>query len=155
MCEFPSWIETDDGTVLFLTDKDIANLSHKAVNDCCGHSALREIFPNAAGRDREGWPCPPVIAQAIAKGQMTAMARAGGITEVKVNRKGQPLLLSAGGDLDLCGLTSLPATAKLSAGGNLYLSGLKSLPATAKLSAGGDLYLSGWWGQVKDAPRTK
>jgi len=33
--------------------------------------------------------------------------------------------ISVGGDLDLRGLTSLPAGAKLSAGGYLYLSGLK------------------------------
>lgn len=33
--------------------------------------------------------------------------------------------------------------AKLSAGGNLYLGGLTSLPPDAKLTAGGDLYLGG------------
>jgi hypothetical protein len=50
--------------------------------------------------------------------------------------------LSAGRDLDLRSLTSLPANAKLSAGGYLYLGSLTSLPANAKLSAGGGLDLS-------------
>lgn len=107
MCEFPSWTEMADGTILFLTDKDIANLSPKAVNDCCGHSALHEIFPRNGGVDHEGWPCPPVIARAIAEEQMAAMAKAGGITAVEVDRNGLPVLISAGGDLDLggwCGL---------------------------------------------------
>ncbi len=45
------------------------------------------------------------------------------------------------GDLDLSGLTALPANAKLSAGRNLYLGGLTTLPASAKLSAGGCLDL--------------
>ena len=127
MCEFPSWTEMPDETILFLTDADIARLSPKAVNDCCGHSALLEIYPKNGGVDKESWPCPPVIAKAIRAGQMTLMAKAGGVTAVEVNAKGMPMLLSAGGYLDLRGLKSLPANAKLSAGGYLYLSGLKSL----------------------------
>jgi len=173
MCQFPSWTEMSDGTILFLTDDDIANLSEKSVQDCCGHSALHEIYLKNGGTDREGWPCPPMIAKAIRAGKMRRMAKAGGITAVEVNTKGFPALLSAGGSLYLDGLKSLPANAKLSAGGYLYLNGLKSLPANAKLSAGSTLFLGGlktlpanaklsagdtlylgsWFGRVKDAPR--
>ena len=142
MCEFPSWTEMPDGTILFLMDKDIANLSEKAVKDCCGHSALREIFPKNGGVDRESFPCPPIIAEAIAKGQMTQMMRAGGITNVVVDREGWPLVLSADGDLNLCSLETLPASAKLSVGGTLNLCSLKTLPASAELSVGGTLDLS-------------
>ena len=60
----------------------------------------------------------------------------GGLTSLPANAK-----LSAGGDLDLGWLTSLPAGAKLSAGGSLDLGGLTSLPEDAKLSAGCNLYL--------------
>jgi len=163
MCQFPSWTEMSDGTILFLTDDDIANLSEKSVQDCCGHSALHEIYLKNGGTDREGWPCPPMIAKAIRAGKMRRMAKAGGITAVEVNTKGFPALLSVGGylyldglktlpanaklsagdTLDLDGLKTLPANAKLSAGGSLCLDGLKSLPANAKLSAGGSLYLGG------------
>jgi hypothetical protein len=165
-----------DGTILFLTDKDISRLSPGRVEDCCGHSALHELYPKNGGVDKESWPCPPIIAKAIRAGQMSLMAKAGGITAVKVNAKGLPVLLSTGGGLDLSGLTSLPANAKLSTGGGyLDLSGLTSLPANAKLSAGGildlrgltslpanaklsagdSLYLRGWRSKVEDAPRSK
>ena len=89
MCEFPSWIELKDGTVLFLTDADIGRLSTGAVADCCGHSALREIYPACGGKDREGWPCPPVIATAIRSGKMSRMAAAGGYRSVSVSANGQ------------------------------------------------------------------
>ena len=153
MCEFPSWTEMPDGTILFLTDNDIARLSPRALSDCCGHSALREIYPKARGVDHQSFPCPPVIAKAIRAGKMRKMMLAGRISEVEVTTGGFPVLMSAGDYLDLSGLKSLPANANLSAGGYLDLSGLKSLPANAKLSAGGYLYLNGWCGCIKDAPR--
>ena len=134
MCEFPSWTEMPDETILFLTDADINRLSPKAIKDCCGHSALHELYPKNGGMDKESFPCPPIIAKAIRAGKMARMAAVCGITAIDVDRLGRPVLLFAGG--------------------YLYLGGLKSLPANAKLSAGGYLYLDKWSGKVEDAPRT-
>ncbi len=51
--------------------------------------------------------------------------------------------LSAGGNLYLRSLTTLPEGVTLSAGGDLDLSGLTTLPEGVNLSAGGNLYLGG------------
>jgi hypothetical protein len=40
MCEFPSWEKCADGTVLYLTDKDVGRLTAWAEGDLYGHAAL-------------------------------------------------------------------------------------------------------------------
>ncbi|HUX17186.1 MAG TPA: hypothetical protein VMW52_11985 [Phycisphaerae bacterium] len=145
MCQFPSWIETDDKHVLFLTDNDLSNpaLADLVPHDCCGHTAIRRVYPGAAGRDCEQFPCPPAIVAALRAGKLAKIMAVGGVTECRVTDDGLPLVLSAGGNLYLRGLKTLPANAKLSAGSYLDLGGLTKLPANAKLTAGGCLYLGG------------
>lgn len=57
--------------------------------------------------------------------------------------------LSAGGDLYLRSLTSLPEGLTLSAGGYLYLPNLTSLPEGVTLSAGGGLDLGGLTAEIQ------
>ena len=82
MCQFPSWVEQDDGTVLFLTDKDISRLpGSKQGHDAIGHTSVRTIYPKAGGKDVEGWEkCPAVIRKAIRAGKMQRLAKAAGVT---------------------------------------------------------------------------
>ncbi len=152
MCEFPSWTEMTDGTILFLTDDDIAKLSPEAVEDCCGHSALHEIFPKNGGKDRESWPCPRVIATAIRAGKMRKMAEAGGVTNCEVDAKGYPTILAITRDsLDLrgcTGLKSIPAALKVNYLELRGCAGRKSIPAGLKVNS---LYLRGCTG-LKSIP---
>ena len=91
MCNFPSWIEQDDSTVLFLTDSDVE--SHGlAWSDAVGHSGgVRKAYPGAGGVDKEGFPCPPVIAEAIMGGRMQKMMAASseGYASIHVQTDGQ------------------------------------------------------------------
>lgn len=101
MCQFPSWIEMQDGTILFLEDKDIDNLCSEMVENCCGHSAIRYVFPRSQGHEiingravppglsREGFPCPPEIVKAIRAGKMRRIMRADGFAEIHVNDAGE------------------------------------------------------------------
>ena len=73
MCEFPSWIEQKDGTILFLTDKDIKH-HHLEVKDSIGHSAIRKLYPGAAGMDKENFPAHPFVMKALKSGKMKGMA---------------------------------------------------------------------------------
>ena len=84
MCDFPSWIEVDDGTVLFLTDKDARDNSIDYI-DAVGHHGIRKAFPQAAGKDCEWFPCPPGIASAINRGKMNEIMRSAGIKYVRLS----------------------------------------------------------------------
>ena len=90
MCDFPSWIETDDA-VLFLTDADLNNpaLEGRSKDDLVGHSAIRAVYPGAGGTDREWFPCHPDVAKAIRAGKMKQLMHADGYESVTVNAKGQ------------------------------------------------------------------
>ncbi len=90
MCDFPSWIETNDGTAVFLTDKDIDSCDGMAVDyDCIGHHAIRKIYPKIKGDDREGFPCHPDVAKEIIAGKMRQMMKIGGYAEIYVNAHGK------------------------------------------------------------------
>ena len=106
MCDYPSWKELSDGTVLFLTDKDIDenDILSFDVNDCVGHSAIEKMYPNANGNNKEGFPCPPEIAKEIVRGNMSKMMAAGKYKQVHLNPNGElhrddgPAIERAGGD---------------------------------------------------------
>ena len=70
MCTFPSWYEESDGTVIFLTDKDLSHFVPENMSDAVGHYGLRKVFPNVQGVQREGFPPPDEIVRAIDRGQM-------------------------------------------------------------------------------------
>ena len=88
MCDFPSWIEEDDGTVLFLTDKDLEERNIPPV-DGVGHDAIRKVFPGIKGVDKEGFSCPPEIAKAVNAGKMQKMMRVGGYEEIHLDEEGR------------------------------------------------------------------
>lgn len=103
MCEFPSWIEQDDGTILYLTDRDIPRLTDQLKADCCGHKALRSVYPGAGGKDCKGWPPPFEILEEIRRGRMKEMARNGGV-DVHILRDGDVVgRIDSGVWLLLCG----------------------------------------------------
>ena len=81
MCEFPSWITTDDGTVLFLEDKDLDNPALKDLtpDGVVGHSAIRAVYPGCGGADGELWPCPDEVEAAVQAGRMGRMQEAAGV----------------------------------------------------------------------------
>ena len=89
MCDFPSWIEMDGGTVLYLTDADLKGVLHVQMHDAIGHHTIREQYPGCGGREREDFPCPPAIAASINAGHMRRMMRAGGYVSVHVNANGE------------------------------------------------------------------
>ena len=78
MCDFPSWIETDDGAIHYLTDKDaewfLLSSEPPTMNDMTGHSGIRLAYPGLGGTDREGFPCPDEIMAAIRAGKMDEIA---------------------------------------------------------------------------------
>lgn len=95
MCQFPSWIERR-GEIFYLTDRDIETWCEehnpgKDINwyDWIGHSAIYSIFPiNSIVPlpifiDREGFPCPQEILEAIASRKMTMMAMHSDRTSIK------------------------------------------------------------------------
>src|SRR3990172_11345606 len=92
MCEFPSWIEKN-GEVYFLTDKDVAeresDLSRqKKPADYVGHSAIQIVF-KIKGKNKERFPCHPIVAKAIRNGKMNRLMNLGGYKKVSVNKNGQ------------------------------------------------------------------
>src|SRR5512139_2059611 len=87
MCEFPSWIETDDGEVHFLTDRAIAKLvkmegKSSDWTDYIGHESIRNNLAIKGGRDCESVSLPHEIQSAIEAGKMKRMAKAAGYDEV-------------------------------------------------------------------------
>ena len=82
MCDFPSWIEQPDGTLLYLTDKDLCHFRPENEHDAVGHHGIRQVFSGANGIDREGFPPPLEIARAIKAGKMASLMRLGGYDRV-------------------------------------------------------------------------
>jgi hypothetical protein len=86
MCQFVSWIETADGKIYFLSDKELRHPKGKATREYCqndddlkGHGAIRHYYrlKNHDGNNKE---CedfstpnnfPAMIAEAIKSGNMT------------------------------------------------------------------------------------
>ena len=89
MCSFPSWF-IENGTVLFLTDKDIEDNNIDIYNGI-GHEAIEQIFKlkhNECRIHYEGYPCPPEFAKAINDGKCNKMMTYFGWVG-KVNEMGQ------------------------------------------------------------------
>ncbi len=73
MCDFPSWRACRDGSILFLTDKDVAMTKWK-FKDSCGHTAITNFFKETNGIDLEGLKnCPPSFLKAIRAGKCQKM----------------------------------------------------------------------------------
>ena len=80
MCDFPSWIEKENGEAVFLIDKDAKALMRKhggQMKDYVGHQPLRELL-GAKGRECEKVSIHPDVALAIMGGKMKVLAKAGG-----------------------------------------------------------------------------
>jgi hypothetical protein len=79
MCHVPSWITTKDGTVLFLTDRDVKKHDLDLYN-ATGHTAIRDIF-NCDGKEGEGLnkKTPQVVKDAFAAGKFNKLASQGDI----------------------------------------------------------------------------
>lgn len=81
MCEFPSWIQTEDGEVLFLVDKDVEALIECGKITCwedgIGHSAI-EKMTGKTGLHKEQSGLPYEVIEAIRAGLCTKMAKAYG-----------------------------------------------------------------------------
>ncbi len=77
MCQVPSWITADDGTVLFLTDK-VAKAHGIRWNDATGHLAIRRVWPGAQGGEGEGLgrDTPPEVVRSLLSAGMNAIAAA-------------------------------------------------------------------------------
>jgi hypothetical protein len=94
MCDFPSWVEKGK-QVFFLTDKDCMNYLRslgsydKTMLDTVGHTALRDMFPNLGGINKEGFPCPLEIVKAIIAGKCKKMMATNGYITLKFDDKGK------------------------------------------------------------------
>ena len=88
MWDFPSWIEDYDGTVFFLTDKDLEEHNIPLVNGV-SDDAIRKVFPGIKGVDEEGFPCPPEVAKAVNAGKMQKIMRKYGYEEIHLDKKGR------------------------------------------------------------------
>ena len=91
MCQFPSWIELEDKSIVYLTDKDLENpcFSDNTDNDLVGHSAIRKMYTKIKGTNQEGFPCHPEIVQAIKDGKMNKLMKLGDFKEIHFNSEGQ------------------------------------------------------------------
>jgi len=94
MSDFPSWIVGDGenhrepGFIYFNTDKDLKE--HKIdYKDGVGHDAIRKVWGNIQGYEREGFPCPKEIVDAIRNGKCHKMMIADGCKEIHFNEDGQ------------------------------------------------------------------
>ena len=94
MCDFPSWLADDNGYVHFLRDKDViaitgGYLTPEEWADWVGHHAITSVIPiSSLVRRKEGFPCPPAIATAIRRGEMTHLMRGGGYEEIHLSAEG-------------------------------------------------------------------
>ena len=80
MCEVPSWIEAEDGKVIWLTDKDVIDHLQTQPNQICwsdwtGHTGIRKVYSRLEGKDKEGFPCPEAILKDILSGKMNRICR--------------------------------------------------------------------------------
>lgn len=91
MCQFPSWIELEDKSIVYLTDKDTENpiFNDSQKYDIVGHSAIRKMYPNIKGTNKEGFPYPPEIVKNIRDGKMKKLMKLGGIKEMHLNSDGE------------------------------------------------------------------
>jgi len=91
MCQFPSWIELEDKTIVYLTDKDLKNpcFSDCSKYDLIGHSAIEKMYTKIKGKHKEGFPCHPEIVQAIKDGKMKKMMRLDGVAKIKLDDRGR------------------------------------------------------------------
>jgi len=89
MCDFPSWIEEQNGRILFVTDADLEHFAPEEQYDAVGHDGIRRIFPGTWGNEGEGFPCPPVIAREIRRGTMRRLMRLGSYAAICVSSDGQ------------------------------------------------------------------
>ena len=82
MCEFPSWIQTDNGNVIFLTDQDVQALLDDDKITCwedgVGHSAIEKTTDKRGRHFEIGSPIPYEVMTAIRSGDMARMAKAAG-----------------------------------------------------------------------------
>ena len=81
MCDFPSWLFTYDGRVLFLKDNDVEALVEsgaiKSWADGVGNSAAEKVF-GKGHRRREQINVPREVQNAIFNGEMNRLAKAAG-----------------------------------------------------------------------------
>lgn len=147
MCDFPSWIETEDGKNWFLVDRDVVvgmeNKKFEFWVDALGHSAIEKLF-GVKGKHKEGREgLPPEFEQAIRDGKCNRMAKVDPSNAYRFVRDllpFHPLEGEINGHLHLNGntnLTSLPSNMKVN--GNLNLTdctGLTEIPP--------DLEVMGW-----------
>ena len=88
MCEFPSWIQTPDGKVHFLVDKDVKacveNGQFKNWEDAIGHNAIEKVL-GVEGEHQVRVDPPLEVLRAMALGKMNRMAKAGGYAGVFVD----------------------------------------------------------------------
>jgi hypothetical protein len=85
---FPSWIETEDGKIVFSTDA-LAREKGIPFVDAVGHEGIRKIYPDVKGKDCEGFPCPPSLVKAIMDGECHSLMKAGGYKNIFLNRNGE------------------------------------------------------------------
>ena len=105
MCQFPSWIELEDKSIVYLTDKDLKKPCFKdnTDNDLVGHSAIRKMYTKIKGTNKEGFPCHLEIVQAIKDGKMNKLMKLGEYKELhfdsdgKLHRTDGPAVESANG----------------------------------------------------------
>jgi hypothetical protein len=118
MCDFPSWLFTKDGRVLFLKDKDaeslIENGTIKSWEDAVGHSAAEKVF-GEGHEHREKINVPREVQNAIFNGEMNRLAKAAGYDVVQI-----------GGTTDVNGKKSFFIDCVVSViGGTVFCSGSK------------------------------
>jgi len=89
MCDFPSWIEEENGRILFLTDADLEHFAPEEEYDAVGHDGIRRVFGDIRGKDGEGFPCPPALAREIRRGTMRRLMRLGSYAAICVSSDGQ------------------------------------------------------------------
>ena len=92
MCQFPSWIELEDKSIVYLTDKDLKNPCFDCNfddNDLVGHSAIRKMYTKIKGTNKEGFPCHPEIAKAINSGKMNKLMKLGRYKKLHLNSDGE------------------------------------------------------------------
>ena len=86
MCDFPSWIQTDDGEVIFLADSDVQALIDDgkiaSFEDGVGHSAIEMTTDKRGVHFELGHPIPYEVMTAVRSGSMSRMAKAAGYTGV-------------------------------------------------------------------------